>query len=192
LADDISTQIGSVGITKIEVYGTAPAQAIELTKEGANQWTLGQTPDYDVELQVEYYEAHALKDIPAGWTVMVNGDDKTNLIEGDSLMIVETDSVTLVPAGNPRRVKKVMLIDEPVYYTIPAIQGEPEMTINVAGCTTWQQIVDRNPGKFEISGNGQIYSIHVFQDLLDSNNQNVLTSTLFDPSQNYHWHEGQH
>ena len=35
------------------------AQAIELTKAGANQWTLGQAPDYDLELQVEYYEAHA-------------------------------------------------------------------------------------------------------------------------------------
>ena len=87
--------------------------AIELTKTGANQWTLGQAPDYDLELQVEYYEAHALKNIPAGWQVMVNGDDKTSAIVGDSLLITETDSVTLVPpAGNLRRVKSVTLEDE--------------------------------------------------------------------------------
>lgn len=116
--DEIITQLGFVGITKIEVYGTAPAQAIELTKSGANQWTLGQTPDYDLELQVEYYEAHALKEIPAGWTVKVNGDDKTNLIAGDSLMITETDSVTLIPPAEMKpNVKSVTLV-EPVTPTI--------------------------------------------------------------------------
>ena len=62
---------------------------------------------------MEYYEAHALKNIPAGWQVMVNGDDKTSAIVGDSLLITETDSVTLVPpAGNLRRVKSVTLEDE--------------------------------------------------------------------------------
>lgn len=93
-------------------YTGAPNQAIELTKAGANQWTLGQTPDYDLELQVEYYEAHALKDIPAGWTVMVNGVPQEQPYQGDSLMITETDSVTLIPAGNPRRVKSVTLEEE--------------------------------------------------------------------------------
>lgn len=96
------------------------AQEIELTKEGANQWTLGQTPDYDLELQVEYYQKYALKDIPAGWQVKVNGVDKTAAIDGDSLMITETDTVTLIPAGNPRRVKSVTL-------------EEPLLSINVSG-----------------------------------------------------------
>ena len=130
-------------------YTGAPSQEIELTKAGANQWSLGQTPDYDLELQVEYYEAHALKNIPAGWTVKINGHEQPLPYQGDSLLITETDTVTLVPAGNRRRVKSVTLEDEAVYYTIPAIQGEPEMTINVTGCTTWQQIVDLNPGKFD-------------------------------------------
>lgn len=102
----------TTGITALIAAATPGAQAIELTKAGANQWTLGQTPDYDLELQVEYYEAHALKDIPAGWTVMVNGVEQTQPYQGDSLMITETDSVTLVPAGNPRRVKSVTLEED--------------------------------------------------------------------------------
>ena len=137
LADDITTELGSVGITKIEVYGTAD-QAIELTKEGANQWSLGQTPDYDLELQVEYYEAHALKNIPAGWTVKVNGIDKTSAIDHDSLMIVETDNVTLIP-DNPRRVKSVTL-------------EEPLRSINVSGHKiyylpgeNWEQAIRNHP-----------------------------------------------
>ena len=118
------------------------AQAIELTKAGANQWTLGQAPDYDLELQVEYYEAHALKNIPAGWQVMVNGVDKTAAIDHDSLMITETDSVTLVPADNPRRVKSVTLEDEG-----PAVQ-----TITVSGHKiyylpgeSWEQAIMNHP-----------------------------------------------
>ncbi len=112
--------------------------AIELTKAGANQWTLGQAPDYDLELQVEYYEAHALKNIPAGWQVMVNGVDKTAAIDHDSLMITETDSVTLVPAGNPRRVKSVTL--------------ESLQSINVSGHKiyylpgeSWEQAIMNHP-----------------------------------------------
>ena len=112
--------------------------AIELTKAGDNQWTLGQTPDYDLELQVEYYQKYALKDIPAGWTVLINGHDSTSHIVEGSLNITETDTVTLVPAGNPRRVKSVTLADEG-----PAVQ-----TITVSGHKiyylpgeTWEQAI---------------------------------------------------
>ena len=62
--------------------------AIELTKAGANQWSLGQAPDYDLELQVEYYEAHALKNIPAGWTVKINGEPQPKPYEGDRKSVV--------------------------------------------------------------------------------------------------------
>ena len=109
-------EVANVGVKFF--YTGSPA--IELTKTGDNQWSLGQTPDYDLELQVEYYQKYALKDIPAGWQILVNGQDSTSSIVGDSLMITETDSVTLVPDGNPRRVKSVTLEDEapatPEYY----------------------------------------------------------------------------
>ncbi len=126
----------TTGLTTLTAAAGSPA--IELTKSGANQWSLGQTPDYDLELQVEYYEAHALKNIPAGWQVMVNGVDKTSAIEGDSLMITETDSVTLIP-DNPRRVKSVTL-------------EEPLQSINVSGHKiyyssgeTWEEAIKNHP-----------------------------------------------
>ena len=121
-----------------QVFYTTGGGAIELTKAGANQWTLGQAPDYDLELQVEYYEAHALKNIPAGWTVKINGVEQPKPYQGDSLMITETDSVTLVPAGNPRRVKSVTL--------------ESLQSINVSGHKiyylpgeTWEQAIMNHP-----------------------------------------------
>ena len=120
-----------------------PAE-IELTKSGANQWTLGQTPDYDLELQVEYYEAHALKDIPAGWTVMVNGVEQQAPYQGDSLMIVETDSVTLVPAGNRRRVKSVTLEEEAQLQTVH-VGGIVNATFYYLPGETWRQAIENHP-----------------------------------------------
>ena len=161
--------------------GSPEPEAIELTKSGANQWTLGQTPDYDLELQVEYYEAHALKNIPAGWTVKVNGVEQQTPYQGDSLMITETDSVTLVPAGNPRRVKSVTLEDEaPAVQTI-TIGG---ITLNITGCITWLDIIDLNPGLiwefngFIESNDGMLYNHS--GDMVD-------TFTPYDPSEDYEW-----
>ena len=161
-------------------YTGGGAQEIELTKEGANQWTLGQTPDYDLELQVEYYEAHALKNIPAGWTVMVNDIDKTAAIDGDSLMIVETDNVTLIP-DNPRRVKSVTLEDPAVLVTIDGI------TLDITGCTTWADIIARNHGVIWVFGSNMVESSEGV--LLTGSSDEVHTSDPYDPAQqsDYYW-----
>lgn len=141
-------------------YTGAPSQEIELTKTGDNQWTLASTPDYDLELQVEYYQKYALKEIPAGWTVMVNGVDKTSAIDGDSLMITETDSVTLIP-DNPRRVKSVTLEE-----VVAAPQLQTVHVGNMADATfyylpgeTWEDAYARpeNTG-FDIQGSWVTYN----------------------------------
>ena len=133
-------------------FTTAPAE-IELTKSGDNQWTLGQTPDYDVELQVEYYPKHALKNIPAGWTVKVNGTEQAKPYQGDSLLISETDSVTLVPAGNPRRVKSVTLEEEvpptiTVTWNNDDITGEWGTTFTKDGVTITADMIDFHDKNF--------------------------------------------
>ena len=119
-------------------FYTTGGGAIELTKVGDNQWTLGQAPDYDLELQVEYYQKYALKNIPEGWTVKINGIEQQTPYQGDSLLITETDSVTLVPT-DPRRVKSVTL-------------EEPLQSINVSGHKiyylpgeNWEQAIMNHP-----------------------------------------------
>ena len=126
-----------------KLFYTSAPPAIELTPNATGKvWTLAETPDYDLELQVEYYEAHALKNIAAGWTVKINGHEQPKPYQGDSLMITETDSVTLIPDGNPRRVKSVTLEDEG-----PAVQ-----TITVSGHKiyylpgeSWEQAIMNHP-----------------------------------------------
>lgn len=165
------------------IFITTGSGAIELTKSGDNQWTLGQAPDYDLELQVEYYEAHALKNIPAGWQVKVNGTDKTNAIVGDSLMITETDSVTLVPAGNPRRVKSVTLRDDaPVVQTI-TVAG---LQLNYVEGETWEQTAQRNPGVITIDGS---YVNKMNGSYFLMTTSVVSPNSTYDSSLGYWWQE---
>ncbi len=172
-------------------FYTTGGGAIELTKTGANQWTLGQAPDYDLELQVEYYEPHALKNIPAGWQVKVNGVDKTSAIVGDSLLITETDSVTLVPT-DPRRVKSVTLSDDVSYITIDGLQ-----LIGKDG-DSWATIRDNNPDKIDlVSGyvirytdgaelkEGEPSASCGFIDSVNSESSNYSADT--ESNQEYHW-----
>ena len=132
-------EVANVGVKFF--YTGSPA--IELTKAGDNQWSLGQTPDYDLELQVEYYQKYALKDIPAGWHILVNGQDSTSSIVGDSLLITETDAVTLVPDGNRRRVKSVTLVDDVQTLTIDNPYGTT--TITYTPGESWRQAIANHP-----------------------------------------------
>lgn len=164
--------------------GSPEPAAIELTKAGANQWTLGQTPDYDLELQVEYYEAHALKDIPAGWTVLVNGVDKTSAIDHDSLMITETDSVTLIPA-NPRRVKSVTLEDEVAVQTVTI----GNVTLQVVEGETWRQIAQRNPGVITADDEDNGYVYRDMDTVLRTGTAYLRPTDTYNSSLDYYWYE---
>lgn len=167
----------SGGVTRIEVYGTA--QAIKLTPDATGKvWTLAETPDYDLDLNVVYYQKYALKDIPAGWQVKVDGVDKTAAIDGDSLKITETAQVLLTP-DHPERVKKVILVEDAVLVNIDGI------TLDITGCTTWADIIARNPGVLENDGDWIAASGRGFLYLGDL----VFTDNPYDPAQqsNYKW-----
>ena len=127
-----------------------------------------------------------LDSIPADWTVKVAGVTQTlQTYDGGNpkmrwLEIVEHDSVTLVPAGNPRRVKSVTLEDAAVLVNIDGI------TLDITGCTTWADIIARNPGVIW-EFNGLIESDEGM--LSDDGGDNVHTSAPYDPAQQsgYYW-----
>lgn len=160
-----------------QLFYTTGGGAIKLTPDATGKvWTLDETPDYDLDLNVVYYQKYALKEIPANWQVKVDGVDKTAAIDGDSLKITETAQVLLTP-DHPERVKKVILVDEAVLVNIDGI------TLDITGCTTWAQIIARNPGVIE-DDEGWIASERGFL-----NGGGVSTSDPYDPAQqsNYKW-----
>lgn len=163
-------------------YTGSPEPAeIKLTPDATGKvWTLAETPDYNLDLNVVYYQKYALKEIPANWQVKVDGVDKTAAIDGDSLKISETAQVLLTP-DHPERVKKVILVDEVVRVNIDGI------TLDITGCTTWAQIIARNPGVIwewnsRVRSNEGILSTGGINDA-------VYTSEPYNPAQQsvYHW-----
>lgn len=164
----------------VQFFYTTGSGAIKLTPDATGKvWTLDETPDYNLDLNVVYYQKYALKEIPANWQVKVDGVDKTAAIDGDSLKITETAQVLLTP-DHPERVKKVILVDEAVLVNIDGI------TLDITGCTTWADIIARNPGVIG-DDDGWIEGFH--RGYLEKNGVTVNTSDPYDPAQqaSYYW-----
>ena len=169
---------GMDGVKSIEVYGTAPAQPIRLTPDATGKvWTLAETPDYDLDLKVVYYQKYALKNIPANWQVKVDGDDKTDAIDHDSLKITESAQVLLTP-DHPERVKKVMLVD-------PTITVDGVTLFGAVGMT-WNDIAALNDN-MTIDGTLVKYQNSV---LVTPGPLAVYPTAQYDPSNNYSWWTG--
>jgi len=173
-------------VTTLKVLRPA---AIELTKSGANQWTLGQTPDYDLELQVSYYDQYTLDSIPLGWQVKVGNAAPvypTAYTEGNTtlgyLAITETDNVELIPPADVKpNVKNVTLV-EPVAVQTVDIDG---LNLLIAPGDTWKQIAQRNNGVIDASGNGVWWG----DNQLQSQHVNIQSTSTYDSSLNYSWYE---
>ena len=155
-----------------------PATSIRLTPDATGKvWTLAETPDYDLDLKVVYYQKYALKNIPANWQVKVDGVDKTDAIDHDSLKITETDQVLLTP-DHPERVKKVMLVD-------PTITVDGVTLFGAVGMT-WNDIAALNDN-MTIDGTLVKYQNSV---LVTPGPLAVYPTAQYDPSNNYSWWTG--
>ena len=182
------------GITSIEVYGTAPAQEIELTPDATGKvWTLGQTPDYDLELQVEYYQPHTLDSIPLGWQVKVGNAAPvypTAYTEGNTslgyLAITETDSVELIPPAEVKpNVKNVTLV-EPVAVQTVNIDG---VELQIAEGETWRQIAQRNSGLITADDDDTGYVYRDLDTVLRVGTDYIFPTDTYNSSLEYYWFE---
>ena len=167
--NDTDGDYATLNFSAISVtYAPAAPAEIELTKSGANQWTLGQTPDYDLELQVEYYQPHTLDSIPMGWQVKVGNAAPVHPSPypgGNTtlgyLTITETDSVELIPPADVKpNVKNVTLVDnstpavvEPITVTINQSDwGDWDTPITKDGVTVSAGMIDPNEGNLMNGG----------------------------------------
>jgi hypothetical protein len=88
--------------------------------------------------------------------------------------------VTLVPAGNPRRVKSVTLEDDVVLVNIDGI------TLDITGCTYWSEIIARNSSVLEDYDD---WVAAIGRGILVLGGGVIETSTPYDHARqsDYHW-----
>ena len=169
-----------------QIFYTTGGGAIKLTPDATGKvWTLDETPDYNLDLNVVYYQRYALKEIPANWQVKVDGVDKTAAIDGDSLKISETAQVLLTP-DHPERVKKVTLVDEG-----PAVQTVTigNVTLQVVEGETWRQIAQRNPGVITADSDDDGYVYRDLDTVLRVGTAYLRPTDTYNSSLDYYWYE---
>ena len=70
--------------------------------------------------------------------------------------------------------------------TIPATENAAALTLDVTGCTTWEQILNQNVTTLDYEGDG-VYGQTSNCYILDGNNNRLKLNTPYDPTTNYHW-----
>ncbi|MBQ1485016.1 MAG: hypothetical protein IIZ44_01015, partial [Muribaculaceae bacterium] len=70
--------------------------------------------------------------------------------------------------------------------TIPATENAAALTLDVTGCTTWEQILIQNGTTLDYAGDG-VYGQTSNCYILDGNDNRLNLNTPYDPTTNYHW-----
>ena len=160
-----------------EVYLSGISHSFPLTPNANHTvWTLAGTPEYDIELQVNYYPQYKLMQVPANWTV--TADDQPINLHGDTATIIEGAQVLLTPEY-PDRVKSVRLLsaftvgDIAVYY----LPGE-----------SWSQAIANHPVNTSlVINNGSVCKSANTAFILNYDFLPVSPDTPIDPTLSYQW-----
>ena len=160
-----------------EVYLSGISHSLPLTPNANHTvWTLAGTPEYNIELQVNYYPLYKLMQVPANWTV--TADDQPVNLHGDTATIIEGAQVLLTPEY-PDRVKSVRLLsaftvgDIAVYY----LPGE-----------SWSQAIANHPVNTSlVINNGSVCKSANTAFILNYDFLPVSPDTPIDPTLSYQW-----
>ena len=161
-----------------EVLGTDAS--INVTCEQNGQYQVYANFEQDVPAGPQ---VRTLTGVPQGWTVQA-GDPLTGVDSNadGSYSIAAGQPVLLIPSPEDKPlVKSVTLVEVPAVQTV-TIDG---ITLDITGCTTWADIIARNPGVLE-DYDGVVAAIG--RGVLDLGGE-VYTSDPYVPAQqsNYHW-----
>ena len=186
--------IGTFGVTKIEVYGAAEITEWSLTPdETGKTWTLAKMPASNIELQVEYYAESNLflsKDALA---------DKTNIaVKAGDLGVQFGDdgkSANTITEGTPMTVKyngTKKLLGMKVEKKAPAllsiqIGGHVTATIYYFEGETWEQAIQNHPEENSAWKNNQGHISGNGVTLFAGNNFVIVNpNDTIDPNTNYY------
>ena len=174
------------------IKGAEPAQGTDRTDDntrsdsdikalGSNGYvTLAAEPTYDVTLNDEGLST----DEAAAWKVAKGTDDPAAFpLEG----VKKGQTVTVTYSGDRKVIGvKAEKKATKLTITIPATANAAALTLDVTGCTTWEQILNQNITTLDYEGDG-VYGQTSNCYILDGNNNRLNLNTPYDPTTNYHW-----
>ena len=142
--------------------------------------TLLPEPTYDVTLNDEGLST----DEAAAWKVAKGTDDPAafpleGVKKGDKVTVTYTGTKKVLGVKAEKKATKLTI-------TIPATENAAALTLDVTGCTTWEQILNQNVTTLDYEGDG-VYGQTSNCYILDGNNNRLNLNTPYDPTTNYHW-----
>lgn len=125
-------------------------------------------------------------------TVTVNGTDKTEDITEGKLKAVKMGSEVKLKANNGYKFRKVEVKKDKKTLTITD-GDEFSITLDITGCTTWDEVITKNSNMIMKNEWGYIYDSRGQYDLHKGDGDNevyVNADNPFDPNAtDYHWKE---
>ena len=134
--------------------------------------TLAPEPTYNVE-----FAEGTNPEAPAEpeWTAKPN----TGVKKGQTVTVTYSGDRKVIGVKAEKKATKLTI-------TIPATENAAALTLDVTGCTTWEQILNQNLTTLDYEGNG-VYGQTSNCYILDGNNNRLNLNTPYDPTTNYHW-----
>lgn len=111
---------------------------------------------------------------PDKWSAEPN----TGLTKGQTVTVTYSGDRKVIGVKAEKKATKLTI-------TIPATANAAALTLDVTGCTTWEQILDQNI-TLDYEGDG-VYGQTSECYILDGNNNRLNLDTPYDPTTNYHW-----
>ena len=142
--------------------------------------SLGDAPTYDVTLNAEGLST----DEAAAWKVAKGTDTPAafpleGVKKGETVTVTYSGTRKVIGVKAEKKATKLTI-------TIPATENAAALTLDVTGCTTWEQILNQNVTTLDYEGDG-VYGQTSNCYILDGNNNRLNLNTPYDPTTNYHW-----
>ena len=112
---------------------------------------------------------------PNEWTA----SPATDVTKGQTVTVTYSGSKKVLGVKAEKKATKLTI-------TIPATANAAALTLDVTGCTTWEQILNQNITTLDYEGDG-VYGQTSNCYILDGNNNRLNLNTPYDPTTNYHW-----
>ncbi len=109
------------------------------------------------------------------WTATPN----TGVKKGQTVTVTYSGDRKVIGVKAEKKATKLTI-------TIPATENAAALTLDVTGCTTWEQILNQNITTLDYEGDG-VYGQTSNCYILDGNNNRLNLNTPYDPTTNYHW-----
>ena len=161
----------------------------------AEAGTLTLTPEADLTIRAQFAELTytvTLNDktyqTNANVTATVAGSDAI-ITEDGKIEGVTKGQTVILKANTGYKFRKVEAKEGAAAAKVEITIGD--VTLDITGCTTWEDIVNQNSDKLDVDNDGDVYRKDIGRNLLHGSGSWVNKSRTYNANDGYYWYTGE-